>query len=96
MNKKISTENKFLKIYNTQEWLVKVVLVNSFTEQGIVLITENISYIEIFNSLESWVPELILKYTDFNFAVVPFLKQTRFIINNRNGTTITNNTRKFK
>jgi hypothetical protein len=89
--KKLSVENNFKKIYNTQEWYVKAAIQNNFTDESLVLISENISYIEIVNSLDCWVPKFKMRYTDFNFSLSPILRQTRSITRVRNARTVTNN-----
>lgn len=46
----------------------------------ITLITENITYISITNSLESWVPTIVLKYSDFNYSASKFLRANSSVL----------------
>lgn len=46
----------------------------------ITLITENITYISITNSLESWVPTVLLRYNDFNYSASKFLRANSTVL----------------
>lgn len=79
-----------IKNYNNQNWEITISISNYLTNQSAQLAAEQLNYISIYNSIESYVPTVEIHYEDYNNEVLNLLEGNRNIYCCFNETTDSN------
>lgn len=70
----------FYKKYNGQEWFIKASIINLKRDLNVILTTQNINTLTIFNSIECFVPTLELTYQDLDQFLIKLLDSNDLIL----------------